>query len=75
MGSAEIACFVVESFEAAAAVLLVVIVVAVAVAVAVADSVGGPADIRLLAGLEMSELVWAAAKNLQLVILSTLGDE
>lgn len=73
MGSAEIAYFVVESFEAAAAVLLVVIVVAVAVAVA--DSVGGPADIRLLAGLEMSELVWAAAKNLQLVILSTLGDE
>lgn len=69
MGSAEIAYFVVESFEAAAAVILVVI----AVVIALADSVGGHADILLLAGPVESELVQAAAKNPQLVSLVTLG--
>lgn len=43
------------------------------VVIAVADSVGGPADILLLAGPVVPGLELAAAKNTQLVNLEILG--
>lgn len=69
MGSAEIANFVVESFEAAAAAVLTVIVVVVGVV----DFAGAPAGILLFVAAVEFELIVVAAKNPWLLNLVTLA--
>ena len=71
MGSVEIADFVVESFEAAAAAVLIVI----AVVVGVVDFVGVPGGSLLFVAAVESEVIVTAAKNPLLLDLVTLGVE
>jgi len=67
--SAEITYSAAASFEAAESAFLVVTVAVIAVA----DSVGGPADILLLAGPVVSGKELAAAKNPDLINLKILS--